>query len=96
MSVEKGGERAALQILVFALLVVVVSGFFRLVQIGFDRLDLTGNLFFVFALASITIGIVLVQRNAGYAVVFAAIALMLSLMVFSTCVLGIGILGLTC
>ena len=93
--IEKG-ERPALQILAFALLLIVVSGFFRLTQIGFDRLDLSGSMFFVFALASAAISIVLIQRNASYAVLFSAIALLLAIMVFGTCVIGWRILGLTC
>ena len=95
MSVERG-ERSALQLLAVALIVVMFSGIFRLVQAGLGALDLTGSLFFIFALASITISLVLVQRNATYSILFAAAAIILSMMVFSTCVLGWPILGLTC
>ncbi len=93
--IEKG-ERPALQLLAFTLLLIVVSGFFRLTQIGFDRLDLTGSMFFVFALSSAAISIVLLQRNASYAVVFSAIALLLAMMVFGSCVLDWRLLGVTC
>jgi hypothetical protein len=95
VSVERG-ERPALQLITLALIVVIFSGVWRLVQAGFGRLDLTGSMFFLFALASITVSIILAQRNAGYSIAFAAAAMLLSMLVFATCVLGWSIAGLTC
>ncbi|MEM1949384.1 MAG: hypothetical protein QXY50_02830 [Candidatus Caldarchaeum sp.] len=95
MPVEES-EKTALQLTVIAMLVVLVSGFYSLFQAGFDRLDLTGSMFFTFSLTIATVALVLSFKNASYAAVFAALALLLAIMVFGTCVLGWRILGLTC
>lgn len=96
MVIEKS-ERQAIYLVILSLMLVLAAGTYSLLlRQGITRLDLTGSMFFIFALTIATASIALVFHNARYTAVFAALSLFLAMTIFGTCVLGWRFLSLTC